>query len=200
MGGPAEQARWPVALHLQGRQGKRRDVAQRHAVRPSARRSRIPRRTRSWAVVVNIRKAFWRIGLWTRTAGQPPKGKAADTEDREGQQEAPGTDRQALQGGAEAACSGNARVQRSCRFGSLGQQQGQGQVCRLNWHWVLAHSIVSFNLHCGNGVRRRIAGRATASNKRLDIFSRPREVEQVALHKGSFHGRPHDDEMIMGGI
>lgn len=28
-------------------------------------------------VVVNIRKAFWRVGLWTRTAGQPPKGKAA---------------------------------------------------------------------------------------------------------------------------
>lgn len=26
-------------------------------------------------VVVNIRKAFWRVGLWTRTAGQPPKGK-----------------------------------------------------------------------------------------------------------------------------
>lgn len=24
-------------------------------------------------VVVNIRKAFWRVGLWTRTAGQPPK-------------------------------------------------------------------------------------------------------------------------------
>ncbi|WPG97883.1 Putative translation initiation factor eIF-4E [Acrodontium crateriforme] len=34
-------------------------------------------------VVVNIRKAFWRIGLWTRTAGQPPKGKAADQEDRD---------------------------------------------------------------------------------------------------------------------
>jgi translation initiation factor 4E len=29
-------------------------------------------------VVVNIRKAFWRVGLWTRTAGQPPKGKNAD--------------------------------------------------------------------------------------------------------------------------
>jgi len=28
-------------------------------------------------VVVNIRKAFWRVGLWTRTAGQQPKGKAA---------------------------------------------------------------------------------------------------------------------------
>jgi len=24
-------------------------------------------------VVINIRKAFWRVGLWTRTAGQPPK-------------------------------------------------------------------------------------------------------------------------------
>jgi translation initiation factor 4E len=29
-------------------------------------------------VVVNIRKAFWRVGLWTRTAGQQPKGKNAD--------------------------------------------------------------------------------------------------------------------------
>ena len=29
-------------------------------------------------VVVNIRKAFWRVGLWTRTAGQPPKGKKGD--------------------------------------------------------------------------------------------------------------------------
>ena len=29
-------------------------------------------------VVVNIRKAFWRVGLWSRTAGQPPKGKNAD--------------------------------------------------------------------------------------------------------------------------
>ncbi|EME49602.1 hypothetical protein DOTSEDRAFT_68401 [Dothistroma septosporum NZE10] len=26
-------------------------------------------------VVVNIRKAFWRVGLWSRTAGQPPKGR-----------------------------------------------------------------------------------------------------------------------------
>ena len=26
-------------------------------------------------VVINIRKAFWRVGLWTRTAGQPPKGQ-----------------------------------------------------------------------------------------------------------------------------
>lgn len=26
-------------------------------------------------VVVNIRKAFWRVGLWTRTAGQSPKGR-----------------------------------------------------------------------------------------------------------------------------
>ena len=24
-------------------------------------------------VVVNIRKAFWRVGLWTRTSGQGPK-------------------------------------------------------------------------------------------------------------------------------
>ena len=31
-------------------------------------------------VVVNIRKAFWRVGLWTRTAGQPPKGKNADAD------------------------------------------------------------------------------------------------------------------------
>ena len=29
-------------------------------------------------VVVNIRKAFWRVGLWTRTAGQAPKGKNVD--------------------------------------------------------------------------------------------------------------------------
>ena len=29
-------------------------------------------------VVVNIRKGFWRVGLWTRTAGQPPKGKNVD--------------------------------------------------------------------------------------------------------------------------
>lgn len=29
-------------------------------------------------VVVNIRKGFWRVGLWTRNAGQAPKGKAAD--------------------------------------------------------------------------------------------------------------------------
>lgn len=35
-------------------------------------------------VVVNIRKAFWRVGLWTRTAGQPPKGpKKEETGDRE---------------------------------------------------------------------------------------------------------------------
>lgn len=33
-------------------------------------------------VVVNIRKSFWRVGLWTRTAGQPPKGQAKE-EDRE---------------------------------------------------------------------------------------------------------------------
>lgn len=36
-------------------------------------------------VVINIRKAFWRVGLWTRTAGQPPKGKNAETPaDKEG--------------------------------------------------------------------------------------------------------------------
>ena len=29
-------------------------------------------------VVVNIRKAFWRVGLWSRTAGQAPKGKNAE--------------------------------------------------------------------------------------------------------------------------
>lgn len=29
-------------------------------------------------VVVNIRKAFWRVGLWTRTAGQAPKGRHAE--------------------------------------------------------------------------------------------------------------------------
>ena len=29
-------------------------------------------------VVINIRKAFWRVGLWTRTAGQAPKGKQAE--------------------------------------------------------------------------------------------------------------------------
>lgn len=34
-------------------------------------------------VVVNIRKAFWRVGLWTRTCGQPPKGKNAENTDRE---------------------------------------------------------------------------------------------------------------------
>jgi len=35
-------------------------------------------------VVVNIRKAFWRVGLWTRTAGQPPKGaKKEESGDRE---------------------------------------------------------------------------------------------------------------------
>lgn len=28
-------------------------------------------------VVVNIRKGFWRVGLWTRTAGQAPKKNAA---------------------------------------------------------------------------------------------------------------------------
>jgi translation initiation factor 4E len=33
-------------------------------------------------VVVNIRKAFWRIGLWTRTAGQQPKkGVEGDKEE-----------------------------------------------------------------------------------------------------------------------
>ena len=34
-------------------------------------------------VVVNIRKAFWRVGLWTRTAGQAPKGKNAGATDTE---------------------------------------------------------------------------------------------------------------------
>lgn len=34
-------------------------------------------------VVVNIRKAFWRVGLWTRTAGQPPKGRKDESADRE---------------------------------------------------------------------------------------------------------------------
>ena len=34
-------------------------------------------------VVVNIRKAFWRVGLWTRTAGNPPKGKNAPTDTEE---------------------------------------------------------------------------------------------------------------------
>ena len=29
-------------------------------------------------VVVNIRKVFWYIGLWTRTAGLLPKAKNAD--------------------------------------------------------------------------------------------------------------------------
>lgn len=36
-------------------------------------------------VVVNIRKTFWRVGLWTRTAGQPPKGKKAEQAAQEGQ-------------------------------------------------------------------------------------------------------------------
>ena len=31
-------------------------------------------------VVVNIRKAFWRVGLWTRSNGQAPKGKGAPAE------------------------------------------------------------------------------------------------------------------------
>jgi len=35
-------------------------------------------------VVVNIRKAFWRVGLWTRTAGQAPKGKKEDVDRDEG--------------------------------------------------------------------------------------------------------------------
>jgi len=36
-------------------------------------------------VVVNIRKGFWRVGLWTRTAGQPPKKgtPAAESGNRE---------------------------------------------------------------------------------------------------------------------
>jgi len=34
-------------------------------------------------VVVNIRKAFWRVGLWTRTAGQPPKGRKDESADRD---------------------------------------------------------------------------------------------------------------------
>nr|POE77611.1 eukaryotic translation initiation factor 4e-1 [Quercus suber] len=29
-------------------------------------------------VVVNIRKGFWRVGLWTRSAGQPPRGKKSE--------------------------------------------------------------------------------------------------------------------------
>ncbi|EMC94791.1 hypothetical protein BAUCODRAFT_74055 [Baudoinia panamericana UAMH 10762] len=33
-------------------------------------------------VVVNIRKGFWRVGLWTRTAGQAPK-KGGDEGDKE---------------------------------------------------------------------------------------------------------------------
>lgn len=32
-------------------------------------------------VVINIRKAFWRVGLWTRTAGQPPKKGSAAAEE-----------------------------------------------------------------------------------------------------------------------
>ncbi|KXT07312.1 hypothetical protein AC578_447 [Pseudocercospora eumusae] len=35
-------------------------------------------------VVVNIRKAFWRVGLWTRTAGQPPKGRKDDADREDG--------------------------------------------------------------------------------------------------------------------
>ncbi|KAK4507557.1 hypothetical protein PRZ48_001292 [Zasmidium cellare] len=34
-------------------------------------------------VVVNIRKAFWRVGLWTKTAGQPPKGRKDEGADRD---------------------------------------------------------------------------------------------------------------------
>ncbi|RMX95059.1 hypothetical protein D0867_13629, partial [Hortaea werneckii] len=42
-------------------------------------------------VVINIRKAFWRVGLWTRTAGQPPKKgskEAAEVEEGKADREA----------------------------------------------------------------------------------------------------------------
>ncbi|KAF2717617.1 eukaryotic translation initiation factor 4E [Polychaeton citri CBS 116435] len=38
-------------------------------------------------VVVNIRKAFWRVGLWSRTAGQSPKGRGATAGNGDGAEE-----------------------------------------------------------------------------------------------------------------
>jgi len=34
-------------------------------------------------VVINIRKAFWRVGLWTRTAGKSAKNPDADKDKEE---------------------------------------------------------------------------------------------------------------------
>lgn len=34
-------------------------------------------------LVINIRKGFWRVGLWTRTAGNAPKGKGAGSDTAE---------------------------------------------------------------------------------------------------------------------
>ncbi|KAF2857322.1 eukaryotic translation initiation factor 4E [Piedraia hortae CBS 480.64] len=36
-------------------------------------------------VVINIRKAFWRVGLWTRTNGSRKKGKEGDTSGEDGE-------------------------------------------------------------------------------------------------------------------
>lgn len=65
-------------------------------------------------VNVNIRKAFWRVGLWTRTTGQPPKGKAGEGVDRqEGQKRLMEIGRRwkevlSLPAGAEIEFSGHA--------------------------------------------------------------------------------------------
>lgn len=75
-------------------------------------------------VVVNIRKAFWRVGLWTRTAGQPPKGKGSEGVDRqEGQKRLerigkrfkdvlglPATEAVEFSGHADSAHSGSSRA------------------------------------------------------------------------------------------
>ena len=34
-------------------------------------------------VVINIRKGFWRVGLWTRTAANVPKGKGSGADPAE---------------------------------------------------------------------------------------------------------------------
>lgn len=74
-------------------------------------------------VVVNIRKAFWRVGLWTRTAGQPPKGKGDGGDRQEGQKRLerigkrfkevlalPGTEVVEFSGHADSAHSGSSRA------------------------------------------------------------------------------------------
>ena len=77
-------------------------------------------------VNINIRKAFWRVGLWTRTAGQPPKGPKTNAEgvDREeGKKrlerigmkfkevlQLPGTEQVEFAGHADSAHSGSSRA------------------------------------------------------------------------------------------